>query len=132
MPEPSRVLIVDDDDMIREALQSALEDAGLAVRTAHHGRAALETLDAWHPDLILLDLMMPVMDGWTFREAQRARPAAAYIPVIVFSAARSLSEIAESLRPAQIIRKPFDLEEVIAAVFRVLQGPTEAAAGGAV
>lgn len=118
--------------MIREALQTALEDAGLTVRTADHGRAALDTLDAWSPDLILLDLMMPVMDGWTFREAQRARPAAAHIPVIVLSAARNLAEVAESLRPAQVIRKPFDLEEVIAAVFRALHGPTEATAGGTV
>jgi CheY-like chemotaxis protein len=111
MIEPGRVLIVDDDDIIREALRSALEDAGLAVRTADHGKAALETLDMWRPDLILLDLMMPVMDGWAFREAQRAHPAAARIPVIVLSAARGLAELAESLRPAQVIPKPFELED---------------------
>jgi CheY-like chemotaxis protein len=130
MAEPGRILIVDDDDIIREALQMALEDAGLTVRTAHHGRAALETLDAWRPDLILLDLMMPVMDGWSFREAQRARPNAAHIPVIVLSAARGLSEIADALRPVQVIPKPFELEEVIGAVFRILGGPPELASGG--
>jgi two-component system, chemotaxis family, chemotaxis protein CheY len=121
MAEPARVLIVDDDDLIREALQIALQDAGIAVRTAEHGKAALDTLDTWPPDLILLDLMMPVMDGWAFREAQRARPAAASIPVIVFSAARGLTESAESLRPVRLIQKPFDLEEVLTAVFGILQ-----------
>jgi CheY-like chemotaxis protein len=121
MREPGRVLIVDDDDIIREALQTALEDAGLAVRAAAHGQAALEMLDGWRPDLILLDLMMPVMDGWAFRQAQWARPAAARIPVIVLSAARGLTEAAESLRPVQFIPKPFDLEEVITAVFGILK-----------
>jgi DNA-binding response OmpR family regulator len=116
--------------MIREALQAALEDAGLAVRTAEHGKAALETLDTWRPDLILLDLMMPVMDGWAFREAQRARPTAARIPVIVLSAARGLTQTAESLRAAQVIPKPFDLEEVIAAVFGTLRRSTDGAPGG--
>jgi DNA-binding response OmpR family regulator len=121
--------VVDDDDMIREALQTALEDAGLAVRTAEDGQAALDTLDAWRPDLILLDLMMPVMDGWAFREAQRARPAAARIPVIVLSAARGLDANAESLRAAKVIPKPFDLEEVIAAVFGTLQRSVDRSAG---
>jgi CheY-like chemotaxis protein len=121
MPEPGRVLIVDDDDVIREALQTALEDAGLAVRTAEHGRAALETLDTWTPDLILLDLMMPVMDGWAFREAQQKTPAASRIPVIVLSAAHGLTDIAEAVRAARVIPKPFDLDEVITAVFGILQ-----------
>ena len=91
MSEPSggagapgiRVLIVDDDRDIREALGEILADDGFAVEAAWNGETALDRLEAgFRPDVIILDLMMPVMDGLTFRELQRKHPALANIPVV--------------------------------------------------
>ena len=69
-----RVLVVDDDLSIQGFLAEALADEGYGVRTAANGREALAILREWRPDLILLDLMMPEMDGWEFRGEQRALP----------------------------------------------------------
>jgi CheY-like chemotaxis protein len=74
-----RVLVVDDDELIRDTLATALADEGYAVRVAADGRAALDSLHEWRPDLIVLDLMMPEMDGYAFRAAQRAEANAADI-----------------------------------------------------
>ena len=89
-------------------LELALADEGYAVRAAPDGRAALALLETWRPHLILLDLMMPVLDGWGFRARQLATPGAEDLPVIVLSAARDMR--VEALRPAAVVPKPFDLE----------------------
>jgi CheY-like chemotaxis protein len=117
-----RVLVVDDDPDIRDVLSMALEMDGYAVQVVEHGRAALELLLAgrWLPDVILLDLTMPVMDGWTFRAIQRAYDALPRIPVIVVSAVLEPERHADVLAPAAIIAKPFDLENVLATVQAVL------------
>ena len=81
--ESSRVLVVDDDVVIRETLATALCDEGYSVRCAEDGRVALDTLAAWRPDVIVLDLMMPVMDGHAFLAAKAALESAARIPVII-------------------------------------------------
>src|SRR5437879_13133309 len=88
--DSGRVLVVDDDALIRDTLATALGDEGYAVRVASNGRAALVTIDSWRPDLIVLDLMMPVMDGPSFRAVQRAGSNMAHIPVIVLSAAHEV------------------------------------------
>jgi PAS domain S-box-containing protein len=80
------VLVVEDDPATREALRRALEKEGWTSRTAEHGRAALEALDEARPTLVLLDLMMPEMDGFEFLEALRARPDGTGIPVVVLTA----------------------------------------------
>src|SRR4051794_23983356 len=85
-----RVLVVDDDVSIRGFLAEALRDEGYEVQTAGNGHDALALLREWRPDLILLDLMMPVMDGWAFRTEQRLIPNMADVPVIVLSATRDL------------------------------------------
>jgi two-component system response regulator MprA len=64
---PPRVLVVDDDPGIREVLLLGLEEDGYEARAVENGAVALSTLAVWRPDLIILDLMMPEMDGWTFR-----------------------------------------------------------------
>src|SRR5581483_10950225 len=69
-----RVLVVEDDRGIRDLLAAVLTDEGFDVRQAANGKEALAVLERWQPDAILLDLMMPVMDGWTFRREQRRRP----------------------------------------------------------
>jgi len=81
-----RVLIVDDDPMSRDVLARLLEKEGIATVQAVHGSAGLEAVAADQPDLILLDLMMPVMDGFDFLAALRSNPATKEIPVIVVTA----------------------------------------------
>lgn len=116
MSRRQRVLVVEDDEAIRDVLVDALEMEGAEVRDAADGREALSILDAWTPDAILLDLMMPIMDGWTFRAHQRAHPTAATVPVIVLSASRDFGGRADDLAPAVLIRKPLDLVDVLAKV----------------
>src|ERR1700694_4016978 len=115
--------MVDDDALIRDTLATALGDEGYAVRVASNGRAALVTIGTWRPDVIVLDLMMPVMDGHTFRAAQRAAAETAQIPVIVLSAAHEVHGRAASLGAAAIFAKPFDLEALLNAIARLLVQP---------
>jgi DNA-binding response OmpR family regulator len=115
-----RILIVDDDPSIRELLTVALADEGYATRGAADGRAALATLDNWLADLVILDLMMPDLDGRGFRAAQRGRPALAAVPVIVLSAAHDAHEQAITLEAAAVVPKPFDLDALLEVVARLL------------
>ena len=111
-----RVLIVDDDDSIREFVTMALRLEGCDCRTARDGRDALAVARGWRPDLIILDLNMPVMDGWTFRDEQRRSPALASIPVIVTSAGQNLQVRREMLEPCTFLPKPFELDDLYQAV----------------
>jgi DNA-binding response OmpR family regulator len=113
------VLVVDDDPMLRDILVTALKDEGYAVRTARNGREALAVLEAWRPNLILLDLMMPDMDGWSFRARQLTLDGHAEIPVIVLSAGPNLRFGVDVLRATAIIPKPFDLDLLLAAVAKL-------------
>ncbi|MBC8068184.1 MAG: response regulator [Deltaproteobacteria bacterium] len=104
-----QVLVIDDDEDIRVALIELIEDAGYTAVGAAHGAAALERLreQGGRPCVILLDLMMPVMDGWEFRAQQRLDPALAAIPVVVISAYRHRPSVTE-LDAAAYLNKPFD------------------------
>lgn len=124
-PEGHRVLLVEDEDTIGQVVVDALMLEGYDVRRARHGREALEILRGWLPQLILLDLMMPVMDGWAFRAAQRQLGGdASDVPVIVLSGAREARARAEELGAVEALSKPFDLGHVIAAVERRVSGGT--------
>lgn len=115
-----RILVVEDDDLLRETLEEVLADEGHDVRTASHGREALELLAEWHPELIVLDLMMPVMDGFAFRDAQVRNGIARDTRVLVLSAARDLDAAAGRVAADAFLAKPFRLEEVLAAVESLL------------
>lgn len=112
------VLVVEDDEGLREGLRDLLEMDGFEVLTAENGATALQLLDrAERPCLVLLDLMMPVMDGWTFMDAVRQRPGTtvAPLPVVVVSAVADQS-VAQSLRTlynCPLVRKPFDPEAIL-------------------
>ena len=108
------VLVVDDQEAIRDTLQTALDDEGFTVECAANGQEALDILQRWQPCVILLDLMMPVMDGWAFRQAQRR--SGSTVPVVLLSAAGRLDEHRESLGAAAVITKPFDLDRVISTI----------------
>ena len=87
-----RVLVVDDDASIRELLSTALEDDGYEVVPARNGEDALSVCERWRPDVIVLDLMMPVMDGWTFAKRLHETDD---IPIVVLSAANDLERHAK-------------------------------------
>jgi CheY-like chemotaxis protein len=113
------ILLVDDDDDIRESLAEVLEDKGFEVRTAANGEDGLAVLRAHddHPSVILLDLMMPVMDGYTFLAEKRADPALADIPVAVITAGNAVDP--SRLVGASVIAKPFRVQQVVDVIHRL-------------
>jgi CheY-like chemotaxis protein len=122
MSEAHRVLIVEDDVTIADLLTDALRDEGYDVHRAAHGREGLAILTAWVPQVIVLDLMMPVMDGRAFRAAQRRLPSpVGEVPAIVLSGAHSARAHAEELAALAVLTKPFDLDEVLDTVARACQ-----------
>ena len=123
-PGIKRILLVEDDDTLRETLTEVLLDEGHDVRAAAHGHEALDHLDGWEPHLILLDLMMPVMDAFAFRKRQRELGIAPAAQTILISAARDLESAAERLDADGWIAKPFLLADVIDTVDGVLGGPS--------
>jgi len=112
-----RVLVVDDDADIRETVSLILEDEGWEVSSAADGAAALTLLrsGAPRPNVILLDLMMPVMNGWQFREEQARDPALSKIPVVVVTAAGSRTDI-PSIRADGWLSKPVDFDKLLATI----------------
>ena len=113
-----RVLIVDDDHDIREAMSETLELEGHRTLCAANGREALELLRAEDAPacVILLDLMMPVMNGWEFREEQRRDQRLASIPVVVITADAEAREKAEQLQASGVLRKPIRGDDLVRAV----------------
>jgi CheY-like chemotaxis protein len=109
------VLVVEDDRDIRDALSEALAFEGYRVAAARDGADGLARARALHPDLIVLDLMMPVMTGFEFLEARRADRALSATPVIVVTA-RHPAEV----DGCEILHKPFDLEALLSTARRVL------------
>ncbi len=107
------ILLVEDDEITRGAIKMVLEWEGYRVDCAANGREALDYLrQKAHPALILLDMMMPVLDGEQFRQEQQRDPDLADIPVVVVSAL----EAAALLDAAGHVRKPFQVEELLAAI----------------
>jgi CheY-like chemotaxis protein len=114
-----RILIVEDDVDVREALATFLECEGYDVLEAGHGGEALRRLRQAHDvGLILLDLMMPVMNGWEFRAEQTKDPAIASIPVVVVTADHSAVDQAAEVGAAGCLVKPIELTELLAYVGR--------------
>ncbi len=120
----AQVLVVEDDRDIRESLVEVLEDHGFSVAQAGDGREALEVLggDSPKPDLIVLDLMMPNMNGFQFREAQLEVAAYAAIPIIVITADGNAKEKAAQLQANGFVRKPFRIQPFLEVVRQVLAG----------
>jgi DNA-binding response OmpR family regulator len=111
-----RVLVVEDDLEVQDLLLLALDNEGYEAQAIINGRAALDVLAEWLPDVILLDLQLPEMDGWTFRQRQLADPATASIPVVVLSAGTNLHQDVDMLQAQVVIPKPFSLDVVLAVV----------------
>ena len=116
--EGPRVLVIEDEGLIAAVVVEVLAEAGYEVRSVTEGRAALALVSSWPPCLILLDIMMPVMDGRTFLRELGASDLADR-PVVVVSAAGGplLSDL--GMRVADVIRKPFGLELLLETVTRL-------------
>jgi len=121
------ILIVDDDAGIRQLLVLFLEHKGYSAKTAVNGLEALDQLQASQPlpQLILLDLMMPVMDGATFRQAQQADPRIAAIPVVVLSAAENIEAQAPLLTADAYVPKPIEFDSLLQIVEHYCQQSRE-------
>ena len=117
-PARPSVLIVDDNEDIRTTIRDVLEDQGFTVACAANGREALEMLISGQskPALILLDLTMPEMDGWTFRQEQQKVPRLAQIPVVLFSGHHDAARAAQSLNAVALMTKPLRLEGLVTLV----------------
>ena len=115
----TRVLVVDDDDDLREALCEALLDEGFEPVGAGDGVQALAELRDRRADIILLDLMMPVMNGWDFRAQQNRDPALATIPVVVMTAAANVNR-KDELAADAYLQKPLALRSLFE-LLRALQ-----------
>ena len=120
------VLIVEDDRNIAELLQMYLEKEGYAVTVAHDGGKGLEKYRAIRPDLVLLDVMMPVMDGWAVCRAIRAE---AQTPIIMLTAKSETDDKVQGLKTGadDYITKPFEMKEVLARIEAVLRRSASAA-----
>ena len=115
---PPLIAIVDDDLDLRDTVSDVLRDAGYATLPFAGGREALAGLRSLQamPALILLDLMMPGMSGWEFREEQLHDPALRDVPVVVMTASRDLGR--HPISASEILHKPIDIETLLASIAR--------------
>jgi CheY-like chemotaxis protein len=110
----TRVLIVDDDVSILDTVSAILSNEGYQVKAAAGGEEALALVAAWRPTLVLLDMRMPLMDGWAV--ARALREAGSKVPIIVMTAAENAKRWAEEIDAAGHLAKPFELDDLLACV----------------
>jgi two-component system, chemotaxis family, chemotaxis protein CheY len=110
-----RILVVDDEASIREMIEIVLSSAGYEVSTAPHGAAALDVVQRAPPNLILLDMRMPVLDGWGFARVYRQKPGP-HAPIVVLTAARDAAARAAEIDADGYLGKPFNVDELLALV----------------
>jgi len=111
------VLVIEDEPDIRDVMVEILESAGYAVSAASHGAEALAYLKAGsRPCIILLDLMMPVLDGWTFSQEKQRDPELATIPVVVVSAVARQDPRNANMNAVEHLAKPLNIGKLLAAV----------------
>ena len=115
MPE-SPILVVEDDDTIRMTVAECLEMEGYEVTTATNGAEALDILEQTRPALVLLDMRMPVLDGWAFARAAADRGLS--LRILVMSAAADARRWAQEIGARGVVAKPFELDELLRAVAR--------------
>lgn len=122
---PQTVLVIEDDDMIRECLTEILQHAGYRAVEAAGGREGLDQLAAAAPDLVLCDFHMPGLTGFDVLKALRAEPATRGVPLVVITAdsAAAVRDRARHLGAAGMLLKPFDAEQLLSTVRNLLRPP---------
>jgi len=108
----ARVLVVDDDKGIREFVRTVLSDEGYDVAEATDGQQALDRVAQRRPDVILLDMRMPVMDGWEFARTYRERPGP-HAPIVIVTAALDVAKDAKEIGADGFLAKPFQLDDLL-------------------
>ena len=116
---PRKIMVVDDEPAIRDLIVAVLEDEGYEVVVAISGRRAIELLPQERPDLVLMDIMMPEMDGREAFRRIRELPDLAHTPVVMMSAATAPDRLAP--RVSAFLAKPFDLDHLLETIARVLE-----------
>jgi two-component system, OmpR family, response regulator len=116
MATNSYVLVVDDDPAIRGLVGDALREEGYSVDLAAHGREALEAMRARRPATVVLDLMMPIMDGFMFMEACHTEQLCDNVPIVVISAVHDALQRMHEIPVHACIAKPFDLADLVRTV----------------
>lgn len=106
------VLVVEDEAYLCELIGDVIESEGHKVRKASNGLEALERIRERKPGLILLDLMMPIMDGWEFMEALRANPEWDGMPIVIITAIYDVKRTQEETGARAVITKPFDIDQI--------------------
>jgi DNA-binding response OmpR family regulator len=124
------VLVVDDHPPTVQLVKSALEPVGMQVRTAKNGAECLLAVDNERPDLIILDVMMPVMDGFETLKVLHQSAQTKDIPIIMLTARSSDQDVTQGWRwgVSSYLTKPFSIEHLVALVRRVLEGSSQVAA----
>jgi DNA-binding response OmpR family regulator len=117
------IVIVDDEFGLADVLAATLSDIGFRVLSAANGEQGLEVMAEHPPDLVLLDYMMPLLDGAGVLKAMRADPKLAAVPVIMMSAAPESVVRVRCQGYTAFLRKPFDFEAILSAVERMTAGP---------
>jgi CheY-like chemotaxis protein len=115
------VLVVDDQEDIREFIALVLGHEGYRVSTAENGLAALERAASEPVDVVLLDMRMPVMDGWEFAQKYRKQPGP-HAPIVVLTAAHDVAVRAAQIQAEAYLGKPFDLNDLLGVVARHARG----------
>jgi len=114
MPKCKNILVIEDDKSVRDMLKAVLEIEGYNVQTAENGYQGIESIVRKSPpDAILLDMMMPIMNGWEFMDFLKTNASQFKIPVIIISA---FSETAKTVKPEAIVSKPIQLKELLSAI----------------
>ncbi|MBV9279441.1 MAG: response regulator [Chloroflexi bacterium] len=114
------ILVVDDDPTILMTVAEFLDMEGYTVETAANGEEALQTVESARPSLVLLDMRMPVLDGWGFARALKERGR--QLPILVMTAAQDARQWAEEVGAVGYVAKPFDLMDLLTAVERAADG----------
>ena len=116
MKESAPVLVVEDDASILDVVRTALEAEGYSVCTATNGKEGLERVGECKPSLVLLDMRMPLVDGWQF--ARELKRLSIDVPIVVMTAAQNARRWAEEIDADAYLAKPFDLDDLLATVAR--------------
>lgn len=115
------MLVVEDDLSIRNVITDVLEDRGFRVSTAENGAEALDYLDYLQPDVVVLDLLMPVMHGWAFMESYFDKTGGQTIPLVIVSVNPALPRSFNRFGVREVVAKPFNIDDLVRAVEGALE-----------